>query len=284
MTPLMILYRGPLTSCNYDCPYCPFAKAHDTPETLRADRAALERFVTWCEQATAYELTVLFTPWGEALTRSWYRTAMVTLSHLPHVARVAAQTNAAHAPGWTQAADLGTLALWTTYHPGQVSHERFVARSLELTRLGVRHSVGVVGLPEHLDAARQMRAALPAGTYLWVNAAEGHTYPDAEAADWRAIDPHFDLSRHPHPSLGQACRTGLDAVTVDGAGDVRRCHFVPDEVIGNLYAAPLAPALRPHPCPLAECDCHIGYVHLERLGLRDIFAGGIAERIPAVWG
>ena len=44
---LSILYRGPLASCDYDCGYCPFAKRRDSPETLRADRAALERFVAW---------------------------------------------------------------------------------------------------------------------------------------------------------------------------------------------------------------------------------------------
>jgi MoaA/NifB/PqqE/SkfB family radical SAM enzyme len=36
-----------LASCNYDCPYCPFAKRHDPPELLRADRAALARFTDW---------------------------------------------------------------------------------------------------------------------------------------------------------------------------------------------------------------------------------------------
>ena len=35
---LSILYRGPLASCNYDCPYCPFAKRRDDPAALRADR------------------------------------------------------------------------------------------------------------------------------------------------------------------------------------------------------------------------------------------------------
>ena len=44
---IRMLYRGPLASCNYDCPYCPFAKRRDPPELLRADRAALTRFVAW---------------------------------------------------------------------------------------------------------------------------------------------------------------------------------------------------------------------------------------------
>ena len=45
-----MLYRGPLASCNYDCPYCPFAKRRDRPEQLRADREALARFDGWVSE------------------------------------------------------------------------------------------------------------------------------------------------------------------------------------------------------------------------------------------
>src|SRR5260221_12310006 len=82
---LTILYRGPLASCDYDCGYCPFAKRRDSPEQLRADRAALERFADWIARQEGDRISVLFTPWGEALTRSWYRRALVALSRLPHV-------------------------------------------------------------------------------------------------------------------------------------------------------------------------------------------------------
>src|SRR5205085_1024801 len=44
---LSILYRGPLSSCNYGCAYCPFAKHAETAEELAADRRALERFTGW---------------------------------------------------------------------------------------------------------------------------------------------------------------------------------------------------------------------------------------------
>jgi hypothetical protein len=69
---------------------------------------------------------------------------------------------------------------------------------------------------------------------------------------------------------------------VDGEGTVRRCHFVP-AVLGNLYDGSYLPALRRRPCPLDVCDCHIGYVHLEPLGLDEVFAGGVLERIPSAW-
>ncbi|MFI8509776.1 STM4011 family radical SAM protein [Streptomyces sp. NPDC085460] len=277
---LTLLYRGPLASCDYDCPYCPFAKRRDSPETLRADRAALERFTGWAAGQTGDRLRILFTPWGEGLVRSWYRRALVELSRLPHVERVAIQTNLSCRTSWLDGADLGSLALWCTYHPGQTPYERFLGKALDLAARGVRFSVGVVGLPEHHAEAVRLRSALPDHVYLWVNAAEGHAYTDAEAAVWTEIDPLFGYSRRPHRSAGLPCRTGESVVSVDGEGTVRRCHFVRAE-LGNLYDGSYRAALRPRACPLAACDCHIGYVHLETLPLYDVFAGGVLERIPA---
>ncbi|MFD0684878.1 STM4011 family radical SAM protein [Actinomadura fibrosa] len=280
MDHLTILYRGPLASCDYDCPYCPFAKRRDTSEQLRADRAALERFTAWVADRD-HPVSVLFTPWGEGLVRSWYRHALVRLSHLPHVERVAIQTNLSHRTSWTSDADPSRLALWATYHPGQVPYERFLGKCRDLAERGIRFSVGIVGQAEHLAAARRLRADLPAGTYLWVNAAEGRVYDDAEAAAWTDIDPLFPVSRLPHASRGLPCRTGETVVSVDGDGTVRRCHFVP-AVLGNLYDGSYLDSLAPRPCPLDTCDCHIGYVHLEPLGLYDTFAGGVLERIPSL--
>ena len=47
---LHLNFRGPLSSCNYDCDYCPFAKHVSSREELAADRLALARFVDWCER------------------------------------------------------------------------------------------------------------------------------------------------------------------------------------------------------------------------------------------
>jgi hypothetical protein len=277
---LTLLYRGPLASCDYDCPYCPFAKRRDTGDRLRADRAALERFAAWAAHRTDDRLSVLFTPWGEGLVRSWYRRALTELSHLPHIRRVAIQTNLSCRTDWLADADPGTLALWCTYHPGQTPYDRFLGKCRDLTARGIRFSVGVVGLPDHLQAARRLRTDLPEHVYLWVNAAEGHAYTDPEADAWTALDPLFPYSRHPHASAGLPCRTGESVISVDGDGTVRRCHFVRTP-LGNLYDGSYRAALRPRPCPLTVCDCHIGYVHLETLPLYDVFAGGVLERVPS---
>jgi hypothetical protein len=281
---LLLLYRGTLASCNYDCGYCPFAKRRDSPEQLRADRRELARFREWVStNPDGHEISVLFTPWGEALTRSWYREALVALSHLGHVERVAIQTNLAARLSWVEAADPHRLAFWATYHPGQVARARFLQACETLRTYGIRHSVGIVGLPEHHAEAVALRSALPPETYVWVNAAEGHSYDAAEEARWSALDPLFGYSVRPHASRGHPCWAGETAVSVLGDGTVRRCHFIPAP-LGNLYDGSYLARLGPRPCSAHQCDCHIGYVHLKRLGLHDVFAGGVPERIPAHWG
>lgn len=38
--------------------------------------------------------------------------------------------------------------------------------------------------------------------------------------------------------------------------------------------------LAERPCSNDTCGCHIGYVHLDRLGLYATFGDGVLERVP----
>lgn len=283
---LSILYRGPLSSCNYACGYCPFAKRREGAAELSADRRALARFVDWVASRAGDRISVLFTPWGEALVRRWYREALVRLTHLPNVDRAAIQTNLSCRLDWVTRCDPARLALWATYHPGEVDRAAFLARCRELSRLGIRHSVGVVGLREHLGEIDALRRELTDDVYLWVNAykREPDYYGEDALRFLERIDPLFPINNRRHPSLGRPCRTGHSVISVDGSGAIRRCHFVP-EVIGNLYEPGFEASLVERPCPAPTCSCHIGYVHLDDLRLGAVFGGGILERIPErpVW-
>jgi MoaA/NifB/PqqE/SkfB family radical SAM enzyme len=283
---LSILYRGPLSSCNYACAYCPFAKRHEGAAELAVDRQALARFVDWIADHPDYQLAVLFTPWGEALIRRHYQEALVRLTNLPHVRRAAIQTNLSCALDWVEDCDRERLALWTTFHPTEVSRERFVERCMELDRRGVRFSVGVVGLKEHAAEIEALRNELPSHVYLWINAYKDcpDYYIEDDLRRFEAIDPLFRINTVRHPSRGRACRTGSSVISVDGDGTVRRCHFI-REPLGNLYSDPLESMLGDRPCTNATCGCHIGYVHLEELGLYEVFGRGVLERIPErpVW-
>ena len=284
---LSILYRGQLSSCNYGCAYCPFAKRRERRAELAADSAALARFTGWlaarAETHPADRISVLFTPWGEALIRRSYREAVIALSRLPNIARVAAQTNLSWPldPVIGQA-DPARLALWCTWHPEWTTQARFLARCAKLDQAGVRYSVGMVGFRRFLPQIRAMRAALPPHVYLWVNAVKTEPYAPEDIAALEAIDPLFRINLTPHESLGRPCGGGESAISVDGSGDIRRCHFI-REVIGNLYDdAPgrrLEDVLRPRPCTARTCGCHIGYVHMPELGLEQVFGEGLLERV-----
>jgi MoaA/NifB/PqqE/SkfB family radical SAM enzyme len=277
---LSILYRGPLSSCNYGCAYCPFAKRREDRAALAHDRAAWERFTDWIAARPADDaLGVLVTPWGEALVRRWYREGLARLSRLPQVVRAAAQTNLSGPLDWLERADPSRLALWCTYHPAWTTHERFLAQCRRLDAAGVGYSVGVVGVPEHHAAAVAMRRALRPETYMWINAVKSAGRDAAWEARWQAIDPLFALNVAHHPSRGRACGAGHRAISVDGDGTMRRCHFIA-EPIGNLYQEGWDAALAPRPCTNETCHCHIGYVHLDYLELDKVFASGILERIP----
>ena len=278
---LSILYRGPLSSCNYDCAYCPFAKRRETAEELERDRVALDRFITWIERRPAEDrIRVLFTPWGEALVRRWYREGLARLTALRQVERAVVQTNLSCGLDWVERCDLNKLALWTTFHPTQIRREKFLQRCRELTHRGVHFSVGVVGLREHFADIAALKEELPAGVYLWVNAYKDvRDYHRPEEAEWLAgIDPLFPINNTRHPSLGRNCRTGHEVISVDGEGTIRRCHFV-KEPLGNLYEAGIEEILRPRVCPNATCGCHIGYVHMPELGLYETFGDRVLERM-----
>jgi len=280
---LSVLYRGPLSSCNYGCAYCPFAKRVESARELAVDRDAWGRFISWVAARPANDrLGVFVTPWGEALIRRWYQEGLARLTELPQVVRAAIQTNLSGRLDWIErCAEPGKLGLWCTYHPKWTSRARFVEQCRQLDDAQVRYSVGVVGFPEHLDEARALRDALPPHVYVWVNAVKtnGPGYDEEQIRTWEAIDPLFRINLPNYPSGGRSCHAGHTAVTVDGQGTIRRCHFIAESV-GNIYEPGWEAALRPRPCSKATCHCHIGYVHLEYLELDKVYGAGLLERVP----
>lgn len=278
---LTVLYRGPLSSCNYGCEYCPFAKRHETSEQHEVDAKALMKFGDWCLQRTSAPLRVFFTPWGEALTQVRYHELMTKLSHAPHVTRVAVQTNLSARLDWLKDTERSKLGLWATYHPDWTMLDRFIGQCERLLEMGIRFSVGVVGFPAHRPHIEAIRKALPASTYVWINAVKklAPTYTPDDLSFFESIDPLFRFNLTPHPSKGQPCQAGESVISVDGDGTARRCHFIATP-LGNIYDANFESALQPRACTNDTCGCHIGYVHLDYLELRKVFGAGLLERIP----
>ncbi|WOO39354.1 STM4011 family radical SAM protein [Rubellicoccus peritrichatus] len=275
-----IYYRGPLGSCNYGCSYCPFSKRTNTLSELKDDFDKLDRFTEWVS-VQKYGIRVLFTPWGEALIHPAYQKALIELSHLPHLQEVAIQTNLSGKLDWIANVNPHKMSLWATYHPSETDRSEFLERCFWLRSQGIAFSVGVVGKREHFDEIEALRRMLPDTYYLWVNAFDDDPsyYTGEEIKRLERYDPLFPVNVKRYPSLGRACYAGETAFTVDGNGDVRRCHFI-HKVIGNIYEDDFSSALKPKVCTNETCSCHIGYVHLKELQLYERFGNRLAGRIP----
>ena len=277
---LSVLYRGLLSSCNYACGYCPFAKRTETESQLARDQSSVRRFAGWLGEQSGHRWRVLFTPWGEALVRAWYREVVAALTHVPHVDSVAIQSNLSCGMDWLPNCRTERLAFWATFHPTEANRAAFLRKVERVREAGAAVSVGVVGVPEFADHITSLRRELPSDVYLWINAQQPRKRPYSkdELSLFLAIDPHFELTVHRHRSLDQPCATGERVFTIDGKGDMRRCHFV-DDIIGNIYVSDWESALRRRNCPKRFCNCYLGLAQLEPLGLGLAFGERVLERM-----
>lgn len=255
------------------------------------DAAELTRFVDWVRSGGAgskmpalMRFSVFFTPWGEALVQRRYQDALVSLSHSSNVDKVAIQTNLSASLRFTDYCDKEKLALWATFHPTETTRSKFLSKCFELISRGIRFSVGLVGVKEHFEEIAAVRAELPAEIYVWVNAFKRvqNYYSEHDEEFLSGIDPNFATNNRYHESFGKACRTGSTVISVDGSGRVKRCHFI-DQEIANIYEPNFVEKLVERVCSNAVCGCHIGYVHMNELGLYEVYGDGVLERIPVDW-
>ncbi|WP_017692578.1 STM4011 family radical SAM protein [Paenibacillus sp. PAMC 26794] len=280
-----LYYRGKLSSCNYDCPYCPFSKTVDSKETLEVDEQQLRQFVNWVreQESAGDQFSIFFNPYGEALVRRWYREALVELSHMPHVDKVAIQTNLSVKLDWARELDTDKAAFWATYHPRETKEASFVKQCLTLRQMGLAFSVGTVGLRSAFPAIESMRQALPDDVYMWVNAFKDRPkyYTPEDIQFLRGLDPLFEGNLQDYESLGKRCAAGSEVFYVQGSGHVKRC-YKDRRIIGHLYRDGVQALAADRPCRMKKCGCYIGYIHMEDSPFRETFGSGLLERNP-VW-
>ena len=144
---LSILYRGPLSSCNYACGYCPFAKRTETRRRAGPRPGVPGRGSSSGSAAvTADTIGVLFTPWGEALVRA----LVPGCARGAHAAAARARrwrsrrTSRAGSTGSKRATGPSSRSGAPTTRPRRPASGSWQSAASCIGR-GVRFSVGVVG-------------------------------------------------------------------------------------------------------------------------------------------
>ncbi len=201
---------------------------------------------------------------------------------------MAIQTNLACRLDWLADADPTRLALWATYHPGQVDPAALPGPLRELDAHGIRYSVGVVGLPGHLAEARPCAPRCRRRSTCGSTRPTGTHYDAADGGGLDGARPAVRLQRAP-ARVGRARLPRRGDRHLGG----RRRHGPPLPLHrrrrwATSTTASYARRLGPRACTNATCDCHIGYVHLKpaaaRRRLRRRHPGTHPGRPPAHLG
>ena len=251
-----LYYRGYAKDCNYACSYCPFAKNAQNKKAL--DETYLNKFVTYIENTIVHApLSIMFTPYGEALTKQYYYDALTRLSNCEHVACVSCQTNASFEPNQLldffaqHGANLDKIALWASFHKDMISVDAFAKKIISLSDK-ITLSVGAIGFKEHQSEIERLRSLLPLDIYLWINKPEGTS---AQPMDWSYIDPLYPLEDRAVKCDTTHCNAGIDSIFIKEKGDVYLCHSSKKR-LGNLYEPVTIDRTQS-----GRCHCYLTYCH-----------------------
>lgn len=254
---------------------------------LFKDQTALNQFVSYVEEQEQ-PLTVLITPYGEALIHDYYWTALAKLTSMSHIRAVGCQTNlsfpveAMLAKFEKQGGVLSKLRLWCTFHCSMTSVSDFLFQCRMLMQYGIRHSVGVVGNPEDLPIILELRKRLDKKIYLWVNRMDGlrRRYTKEEIQAFRKVDPYFLLEISSYPADDTKCLGGDAHIFVNGNGDYFSCA-ISHRKLGNLYSSEEKIQLEKNKrCSSSRCSCYLAYHNRRELLPFLLFDTHPAFRIP----
>jgi HAD superfamily hydrolase (TIGR01484 family) len=266
---MQINYRGYLKSCNYQCGYCPFSKNKLTKQALIEDEKQLNTFVNRILAVNSTDipsLKILFTPYGEGLIHAYYQEAMIRLSHAPFIEAVSIQTNFslnAHlfsARLIAQQVDLSKIKLWASFHPTEISLEKFIDNYDKLDPQ-IQVTFGAVAHPQQIRELKNLKQRLKPNDYLFLNAMNGfkRAYTSEEIAQFTAIDPFFI----PNPKAILAdetrCVAGKSHFFVHHTGDVSACNLSRIKLgsLDNLLKNNIEH--KEMRCASKSCDCFLAY-------------------------
>ncbi len=277
----MVLYRGYLKSCNYQCSYCPFSKHPMSQRELEKDRERWFSFVQKYEER-AERLGIramMIVPYGEAMIHPWYWEGLARMSAQAWTHGVGAQTNLSFPvekflEAYKEMNGLvGKLRIWATFHPEMTTVSAFADRCRQLTEAGAALCAGSVGVPENINVLRQLKSRLPEEVYLWVNKMDGlkRPYTEEEKEAFWEIDPYFIRELTPVRADVSRCENRL---FVESDGRIHTCNI--SKVLESRWEEKI-PAPK---CNRKICSCYLAYGGRSDYMNRILFGEYPLYRIP----
>lgn len=280
-----IYFRGLLSSCNYSCSYCCFAKKEPCKTELSKDKECLNKFCEFID-TTEFKnaVSIFFTPYGEGLIHDHYVEAIGKLAINPKCRYISFQTNLSFNEYEfleklrALKVDLSKVKLWASCHPEMVSIDEFVDK-VKLLKTSIDLCVGIVAIPGDLENVFELRKQLPHDVYMWINAKEREKtrYTESQIKSLIEVDPLFYNELQRNRVRNNCCSAGTDSVFIRANGDVFACHINKNRMF-NIYTN--QSVIEPLSCDKRFCDCYLSYSHRYDLKLERYFGKYTPIRVP----
>jgi len=280
-----IYYRGLLSSCNYSCSYCCFARKKPGKTELIKDEESLKKFCDFIDNTEfKNKVSIFFTPYGEGLIHDYYVEAVGRLAANPKCKYISCQTNLSFdAFKFLEKlkalkADLSKVKLWASFHPEMVSVDEFVYKVKQL-KTCIDLCAGIVAIPGDLGYVFELRRKLPKDVYLWINAKEREEtrYTKSEVISLMEVDPLFCNELQRHRVRDSCCSAGVSSVFIRANGDVFPCHLNKNRLL-NIYKE--QNPVESFKCDRKFCDCYLSYSNRIDLDVGKYFGEYTYIRLP----
>lgn len=179
----------------------------------------------------------------------------------------------------TRVAQEGRLNINASFHPTQISINKFLEKCDEIREHGIEPSVIYVMYPEQIDdlegymllfRERGYRVHIRAFRGLY----KGKKYPQAYTyKQWRQTAKYMDIGNfkyqlHAVNGLGRMSMLGMSHILVDNLGKIEMCDsYVGDRHYGNIFDDEIYLDIKPYPfpglVPLASVDDISDYTEID---------------------
>ena len=261
-----IYYRGYSKLCNYKCSYCPFRKKSDNInrlnrneiiKELELDKKYLNNFVNFIKNYNFNnQISILFTPYGEALNNQYYYDAIIRLSKIESVENICCQTNLSfNIENFLNYIEdnkgiIEKISLWASFHSEMISISDFTDNVKKISEK-INISVGTVGYKDNRKNIENLRKYLPKHIYLWINKIEGK-YDDV---DFSYIDPFYNIEQKNLKCDINKCSTIAESIFIKEDGKIFSCNKN-KTLIGNIYKNSFYEIDN---IKKTKCDCYLSY-------------------------
>ncbi|TYQ17755.1 UNVERIFIED_CONTAM: hydroxymethylpyrimidine pyrophosphatase-like HAD family hydrolase [Acetivibrio alkalicellulosi] len=280
-----IYFRSFLSSCNYSCSYCRFAKKKMNEVEILKDEKCVQRFCDFIDSTNfKNRVSIFLTPYGEGLIHDYYIRAMARLAMNPKCQYISCQTNLSFDESVfintlkSYHVDLSKVKLWASCHPEMISAGEFVKKVNKL-KADIDLSVGIVAIPQNLESVFDLRKELPKNIYMWVNGKDGEKtrYTKEQIQSLVSVDPLFYNEISKRKVEDNCCNAGEDSVFIEGNGDAFACHINKNQLFNIFKRTDLVKSFR---CDRRYCDCYLSYSLRKDSNLNSYFKQYTPIRLP----